>query len=410
MTQLIVSRAIQGIGAGGNFALAYIVVADISPPEKRGKMMALISFVWGISSVLGPTLGGLIVNYFSWRWIFYINLPLGSLALVCIFLYLKETRPKKKEASVDYLGAFALSTAILALLTAFLFGGRTYDWLSFEIIGLFLLTLGAGIGFYHAEKRAKEPILPPTFFRIRGFSFANSAAFFSSFAIFSLSAFSPLFIQGALGKTPAQLGLAMVPLSLGWSVGAVICGQFVNRLREKPFSLLGSLLLMVGSGLTLTFSTSTSLVFCSMVLALTGMGMGFISIGTLLMVQNSLEASHLGVATSSHQFARTLGGTVGVGVSGSLVTAHLTETMDELIRSDLRHEIPSSLFAPLHHSIENLFRPEVQSLLSADLQKSLHEAVGQGVKMVFWATLIASVVSLFFSYLLPKSRRSSSER
>jgi EmrB/QacA subfamily drug resistance transporter len=309
MTQLTLSRALQGVGAGGNFALAYIVLADISAPEKRGKMMALISFVWGLSSVLGPPLGGFIVHYVSWRWIFFINIPLGGLALFGILIYLKETREKKRKASIDYLGALTLSTTIFALLTAFLVGGRTYSWTSPQIILLLLITMISAIAFYHVEKRAKEPILPLDFFRVKGFSIGNGAAFFASFGIFSLSAFSPLFIQGALGKTPAQLGLAMIPLSLGWSVGAWACGQMVHLVKEKPSALLGSYLLVAGSGMTLFFSTSTTLVSCSIVLAIAGLGMGFVSISTLLLVQNSLSNSDLGVATASHQFSRTLGGT-----------------------------------------------------------------------------------------------------
>jgi predicted MFS family arabinose efflux permease len=293
MAQLTFSRAIQGVGAGGNFALAYIVLADISPPERRGKMMSLISFVWGLSSVLGPTLGGFIVNYFSWRWIFYMNVPLGIIALIGIGVHLEETREKKKEATIDCLGTLTLSTTILALLTAFLLGGRSYPWTSPHILGLFILTLCSGVFFYTIECHAKEPILPIEFFQVRGFSIANSSAFFASIAIFSLSAYSPLFIQGALGKTPAQLGLTMVPLSLGWSMGALFCGQIVHLLKERPSTLLGAFLLLAGCGLTLTFSISTSLTACSIVLAIAGFGMGFVSISTLLIVQNSLPGEDL---------------------------------------------------------------------------------------------------------------------
>jgi len=402
MTQLTVSRAVQGVGAGGNFALAYIVLADISPPERRGKMMSLISFVWGLSSVLGPTLGGFIVNYFSWRWIFFINIPLGILAFIGIWRYLEETREKKRDADIDYLGALTLSTTILALLTAFLLAGRSYAWTSPQILGLFVITLCSSRVFYTVERRAKEPILPIGFFRVRGFNIGNSAAFFASFSIFSVSAFSPLFIQGALGKTPAQLGMAMVPLSLGWSVGALVCGQMIHLLKEKPSALLGSVLLLAGCAMTLTFSISTSLTAFSIVLAIAGLGMGFVSISTLLIVQNSLSVEDLGVATTSHQFSRTLGGTIGIGVSGSFVTARLSETMDSLMHSGIYEKIPLSISNHLHQNIEDLFRPEIQSFLSKTVQHSLRDAVAQGVTWVFWASLIMSFACLFFSYRLPK--------
>jgi EmrB/QacA subfamily drug resistance transporter len=402
MTQLTLSRAVQGVGAGGNFALAYIVLADISPPERRGKMMSLISFVWGLSSVLGPTMGGFIVNYFSWRWIFFINVPLGIIALIGIWRYLEETREKKGGAGIDYLGALTLSTTILAMLTAFLLAGRTYPWTSPQILALFAITLCSALVFYFAERRAKEPILPIGFFRVRGFSVGNGAAFFASFSIFSLSAFSPLFIQGALGRTPAQLGMAMVPLSLGWSLGALVCGQMIHLLKEKPSALVGSVLLLAGCGLTLTFSVSTSLAAFSIVLAIAGLGMGFVSISTLLIVQNSLSGEDLGVATTSHQFSRTLGGTIGIGVSGSFVTVRLSETLESLIDSGIHEKIFLSITDPAHQNIENLFRPEIQAFLSSTIQQSLRNAVAQGVTLVFGASLIMACACLFFSSRLPK--------
>jgi len=405
MEQLIIFRALQGIGAGGNFALAYIVVADISAPWQRGKMMGLISFVWGIASVTGPAIGGFIVAYFSWRWIFYINIPLGSLALYGIAVYLIDLREKKQEVWIDYWGAATLSLCIFAVLIIFMVGGRSYNWMSPQILILLIGAAVSGFLFYHVEKRAKEPIINLDFFRLRGFSMANGAAFFSSFAIFSLSAYVPLFIQGALGRTPAQLGVAMIPLSLGWSVGALLCGQLIDRSREKPFSLFGALLLLGGSAALLTFDTATSLFVCSAVLAVAGLGMGFVSIGTLLMVQDSLSPSNLGVATSSHQFSRTLGGTIGIGASGGLVTVYLTKSLEGMMAGVPHEEVPLALFSGPGENIQNLFRPELQAMLSAGLQKALQEAVDQGLDMVFWVSAAAALFSLVLGFLLPNFRR-----
>jgi EmrB/QacA subfamily drug resistance transporter len=406
MTQLIVCRALQGIGAGGTFALAYIVVADIAAPEKRGKMMGLISFVWGVASILGPALGGFIVDCVSWRWIFYLNLPLGCAALLAILLYLEDVREKRRHASLDLLGAITLSIAVLALLAVFLVGGRTYPWVSLEIIGLGLLALGGGIGFCFAENRAKEPILALGFFRNLEFSFANSSAFFSSSAIFSLSAYSPLFIQEVLGKTPAELGMAMVPLSLGWSAGALICGQLITREREKPYSILGSLLLIVSAGLTVTASPATPLVVFSLVLAVGGVGMGFVSVATLLIVQNSLDAANLGVATSSQQFARTLGGTIGIGISGSLVSAYLANSIALVLSSADHGEISTSVAQHLLLNLDSVFQPDIQAALSPTIQKHLHEAVEKGVGLIFWSVLAASLVSLLCCILIPGRKQS----
>ena len=400
MMQLIISRVLQGIGAGGNFALVYIVLADISSPAERGKTLSLGSFIWGLASVLGPTFGGFIVTYFSWRWIFFVNVPLGAFCLVGIALYLIDVREKKKEAAIDYWGAVTLSTAILGLLTVFLMAGRSFDWVSPQIIGLSIITIAAGIAFYYAEKRAREPILSLDFFNSRGFSIGNGSAFLASFTIFALFAYSPLFIQGALGKTPLQMSVAMLTMSLGWSIGALVCGQMVNRFGQKPSTIFGCLCLVAGGGIMLTFSADTSLTTCSIVLGISGVGMGFVSMATLLVVQDSLDISDLGVATSSHQFARTLGGTIGVGISGSFVTMTLSNVMESLMKTDLKN-LPPSLIIEIKQNIENIFRLEVQAMLAPEIQKAMQEAVARGVLTVFWITFFTSLLCLLLSVLIP---------
>ena len=400
MAQLILWRVFQGIGGGGVFALVYIVLADISSPESRAKNLSLGSFIWGLASVLGPTFGGFVVTYFSWRWIFFVNVPLSILSLLGIGFYFVEVREKKKEAAIDYLGALTLSTGVLGLLTIFLLAGRTYDWDSPQIILLILVTIVSSIAFYFHEKRAREPILSLEFFGTRGFSAGNGAAFLASFSIFALFAYSPLFIQGALEKTPLEMSLAMLSLSLGWSMGALTCGQLVNRIGKKSSTIFGSLCLVIGGGITLTFSTTTAMTTCVIVLGLIGIGMGFVSMATLLIVQDSLPVSDLGVATASHQFSRTLGGTIGVGIAGSFVTATMSKTMNSLINAG-PYNGSASGSDQISPNIENLFRPEVQALLSPDVQKTMQDAVAQGVSMVFWVTLFASVLCLFFSIIIP---------
>jgi EmrB/QacA subfamily drug resistance transporter len=402
MSQLIICRALQGIGAGGTFALAYIVLSDLYPPESRGKMVGMISVVWGISSILGPPAGGFIVAFASWRWIFYMNLPMGGLALIGIFLYLRETREKKMHASIDFAGAITLSVAITALLTAFLLAGREYPWVSMQIGGLLAVFAVAGVCFWIAEKKADEPILALSFFREERFSLANGSAFFSSFAIFSLSAFSPLFIQGVLGMSPAQLGMAMVPLTIGWSAGSILCGQLITEATERAFSITGSLLLAAGSALALFFATpQVPVALFSSFLSLAGLGMGFVSIPTLLIVQKSLPQSELGVATASQQFARTLGGTIGIGISGGLVTARITETLDALMHSPLSEFIPATLSVRLAGNVESVFQLEIQNSLPPLVLEPLRGSIGSSVHIVFWCALGTSLLSLALCWLLP---------
>jgi EmrB/QacA subfamily drug resistance transporter len=405
MTQLILWRVFQGIGGGGIFALVYIVLADISSPESRGKTLSLGSFIWGLASVLGPTFGGFVVMYFSWRWIFFVNVPLSLVSLLGIGRYLVETREKKKDASIDLFGAMTLSITILGLLTIFMLGGRACGWLSPKLILIYLVTFGAGAAFYVAEKRARDPILSLDFFAIRGFSIGNAASFLASFTVFALFGYCPLFIQGAMGRTPVEMSLALLSFSLGWSLGAMSCGQAVNRIGKKLSTILGSLFLVAGGAVMLTFSTTTTLTTCSWVLGLIGIGMGFVSMATLLVVQDSLTSSDLGVATASHQFSRTLGGTFGVGISGSLVTAGLAKSMQPLSNAEsgiLALSSPNDII----QNIESFFRPEFQALLSPDIQRALQDAVARGVFIVFWITLIVSLLCLLISFMLPKQHHS----
>jgi EmrB/QacA subfamily drug resistance transporter len=398
---LIFSRVIQGIGAGGNFALVYVILTDVSSPEKRGKTLGFASFVWGIASVLGPTLGGLIVTYFSWRWIFFMNIPLGILSLGVVYFFLTELREKKKKVYLDLSGVITLSISILSLLTIFLIGGRTYPWISYEVLGLSLITLLFSIGFYMAEKRAREPILSLDFFRFKGFRNGNLAVFLSSFVIFSLFAYAPLFIQGVLFKTPMEVGFAMLSLSLGWSMGSLVLGQVIHRIEKKTSAVAGAVLLGTGAGATLLFTPETTMTFCFWTFLISGLGMGFVSLATLLVVQNSLKADDIGVATSSHQFARTLGGTLGIGICGGLFTARLAREMDKL-SSDHLSEIMHQQNTP--RNIENIFNPEMLSKFSESALEALRTAALSGLSLVFWIIFGVSIICIGCCLFLPKNK------
>jgi EmrB/QacA subfamily drug resistance transporter len=403
---LIACRALQGIGAGGNFALVYIVLADISPPEERGKTLSLGSFVWGLASVLGPTLGGFIVAYLSWPWIFFINVPLGALSLVGVGLYLVETRAKRKDASIDFAGALTLSITILSLLFIFLLAGQTYAWASPQILLLWAVTIIFGAWFYASEQRAQDPILPISFFKLRGFSIGNAAVFMSSFAIFAFFGFAPLFIQGSLGKSPVEVGATLLALSLGWSVGSLVLGRLVHGWGSRISATGGAVLLTAGCALTLTFSTATSTTVCFWVFALVGIGMGFVALATILVVQNSVEHADLGVATASHQFSRNLGGTIGIGICGGIFTAGFSAAIRSTLTGDQMEKLPEAVADQIRRNADSVLRPEVQAQLAPDVIQQLHQAISQGVLLVFWTTIAAALLCLLFCLLLPRDPRS----
>jgi EmrB/QacA subfamily drug resistance transporter len=403
---LIACRALQGIGAGGNFALVYIVLADISPPEERGKTLSLGSFVWGLASVLGPTMGGFIVVFFSWPWIFFINVPLGALSLAGVGLYLVETRAKKERTSIDFAGALTLATTIVSLLFVFLLAGQTYAWSSPQILILCAVTLVSGAFFYAAERRARDPILSLAFFKMRGFSIGNAAVFMSSFAIFAFFGFAPLFVQSALGKSPMEVGSTVLALSLGWSVGSLVLGRLIHRWGSRASAAAGAVFLSTGCVLTLTFSVATSTAACFWVFALVGVGMGFVALATILVVQNSVEPSDLGVATASHQFSRNLGGTVGVGICGSIFTAGFSAAMRSALAGGRMEKLPEAVADQIGRSADSVLRPEVQAQLAPEVIQQIHQAISQGVLFVFWTTIAAALLCLFLCLLLPRDPRS----
>jgi EmrB/QacA subfamily drug resistance transporter len=391
---LVFARVLQGIGAGGNFALVYIVLSDVSSAEERGKTLAWASFIWGIASVTGPTLGGFIVSYFSWRWIFWINLPVGLISLTGIGLYLVEMREKKRHVHLDWAGVATLTLSIMGLLTIFIMGGRTYPWLSLPMAGLTVISVLSLLGFLWAEKHAKDPLISLEFFTVRGFRTGNGAVFLSSFAIFGLFAYAPLYIQGGLGKSPLEVGWAMLTLSLGWSLGSLIAGRSINQLGKKRSTLLGAVCLTAGTGMTVFFSTDTAIAYCLSVFTLVGIGMGFISLSTLLVVQDSLSDADLGVATSSHQFARTLGGTVGVGACGGLVTTRLTTALSAT-------DLPAGLMDQILQNLESIFKPQFQAQIPAGARAVISTAVTNGVSMVFWMVLVVAVCCAFVCWRIP---------
>ncbi len=397
MIALIIARAFQGIGAGAIFALVYVVLADVSPPQSRGRTLSFASSVWGIASVLGPTLGGFIVSYFSWRWIFFINIPLGLISFWGIGAYLLDVRAKKDKVSMDFAGVASLSTAVLALLFAFLLGGRNYAWSSSLIIGLLILSLACIIAFIAIEHRAKDPILSIAFFRIRGFSTANAAVFLSSFVIFSMFAFAPLFIQGAQGRSPMVVGVSMLSLSLGWSLGALVLGQFIDRVGRKGTAVAGALCLMAGCAVTLTFTPATSTYYVFFNFFVIGIGMGWVALSTLLVVQSCLDEKDLGVATSSNQFARTLGGAVGVGICGSFIAARFSNLFESVRNSDLMRHLPGQ--------VESLLHPEAQATMPDALRHMVQDAVMGGVGGVFWTVTVAAGFCILLCLLMPAEKK-----
>lgn len=398
MEFLVVMRVFQGIGGGGIFALVYVVLSDVSAPEHRAKTISFGSVVWGIASLVGPTLGGFIVTWFSWRWIFFINIPLGLFSLYGIAAYFQEFREKTTGKKLDLTGALLLSGFILGLLTLIMTGGRELPVSSTPYLVIALATAISGLCFYIVERRAENPMLNFQYFKDRSYSLGNVLVFFASFAIFALFAYAPILLQGAMAKSPLQVGYAMLSLSLGWSIGAFVTGRQMNWIGKKRAIIIGALMLVIGTGITLGFSRSTGMAECFGAFLIVGLGMGFVSLSTLLVVQDRVEPADLGVATSFHQFSRTMGGTVGVGLCGGIVTERL---ISELTVAG--NTLPEALIQKLKESMANLFQQEFQAMIPRGMEVALQEAVLQGVYLALVIVFVVSLINLGLSLLLRHS-------
>jgi EmrB/QacA subfamily drug resistance transporter len=319
MTQLVVFRGIQGIGAGGLFPLSLAVIGNIVPPRDRGRWQGLIGAVFAASSIIGPAVGGFIVDNTSWRWIFLVNLPVGGLALVVILITMPRRAPQTDHA-IDWLGAGVLAGGTGALLLGLVWGGKSYPWTSGHVIGVLVLAGVLLLAFWFVERRAGEPILP---FRIlRNPIVAGSVACMAlvGMAMFGTISYVPLFVQGVIGTSATSSGVVLTPLMLGAVATSLLTGQLVSRTgRYRWNAVLGPVVLTIGMILLWRMNVNSTNAEAARAMVVAGIGIGSMMQVFVLSVQNAVPRSHIGSATALTQFSRQMGATVGVTIMGAIV-------------------------------------------------------------------------------------------
>ncbi|GAA4246915.1 MDR family MFS transporter [Dactylosporangium darangshiense] len=327
MTELIATRALQGIGAGGLMTLAFTIVSDVVAPRERARYQGLFGAVFGISSVAGPLVGG----YFAendWRWIFYINVPLAIFALYVCGRVLRLVPHTRREHRVDYLGATLMVAGCSALLLALSWGGNEYAWDSATIIGLFAGFAVLAALFVIVENRADEPILPLRLFKRATFSLANVSTFILGFAMFGSIIYVPLYLQIVKGATPTRSGLLMLPMMAGVIVTSIVAGRVISKLgRYKWFPVAGTVIMGTGLLLFTSLQVNTPLWQAFIYMTVIGVGLGLAMQPLILAVQNSLELRDMGAGTSAATFFRSLGGSVGVAALGAVMNNQLAKQM-----------------------------------------------------------------------------------
>ena len=343
MTELIIFRGIQGLGGGALIVSTQAVIGDVVSPRERGRYAGFIGGVFGISTVIGPLVGGLIVDNFSWRWIFYVNLPIGIVALVVLQLVLHTPSTRIRHA-IDYTGVGLLAGGLSAIVLYASLGGTTYSWWSGPMILLLVLAIGLSVAFVLAERRAREPLVPLRLFRIRVFSVASAIGFVIGMALFGAVTYIPLYLQVVKGASPTASGLQLLPLMGGLLVASIGSGQLIVRFgRYKIFPIVGTGLAVVGMLLLSRLGTGTSLVLADLYLAVLGLGLGFTMQVLVLAVQNAVSYENLGVATSTATLFRSMGGTIGVPVFGAIFANHLAKNLGRVLPPEVLAKLPSRI-------------------------------------------------------------------
>jgi EmrB/QacA subfamily drug resistance transporter len=387
MAELIAFRALQGLGAGGLIVTAIAVIGDVIPPRDRGRYQGVFGAVFGVSTIIGPLLGGFFVDNLSWRWIFYINLPLGAVAFAVIGAAFR-VRPAPKQHKVDYLGAGLLGGGLSAIVLFTSLGGSTWAWGSSEIIGLIVIGVVAIAGFVLVESRVPEPILPLSLFRNRTFAVTSAVGFIVGLSLFGAVTYLPLYLQIVKGVSPTKSGLQLTPMMLGLLVTSVVSGQLITRWgKYRIFPIVGTAVVTLGMFLLSRLGIGTSLWVAALAMVVLGLGLGMVMQVLVLAVQNAVDYKFLGVATSGSTMFRSIGGSIGVSLFGAIFTNRL--------HTELAQRLPPSAHLPSTTS------PAAIHALPPGVRDAYAHALTAALSPVFFVAAVISSVAFALALLLP---------
>ncbi|WP_226675581.1 MDR family MFS transporter [Mesobacillus jeotgali] len=392
MEMLILYRFIQGFGAGAVMPIATTIVGDIYSREERAKIQGYLSSVWGISAVSGPALGGLLVEYASWRYVFWINVPLGILAIAGLWLYLHEDIEKKKH-KIDYPGAVLLTVAISSLMIVLVEAGANWAWTSPKTIGLISLSVLTLILFIFQERRAEEPMMPFNIWRERSIFIANMTSLTTGVMLIGISSFLPAFVQGVMERSPIVAGFTLTAMSIGWPIAAAVSGRLLLRIGYRKTSLFGGAALIIGSILFVTLTTEAGPLWAAAGSFFVGVGMGLTSTAFIVSIQSTVAWQQRGIATAANMFMRNLGNTVGAALLGGVLNSSILSYMKKNGATDQDLTIDTA----------NVLLNESERMkLPADLKTILQDALTNALHSVYIVVFIFAIVSLLFILFLPK--------
>ena len=402
MTQLIVFRAVQGLGGGAVYALAFIIVGVVFPVEQRARMQGLIASVWGVASVLGPAGGGFIAEHWDWRWIFWINLPLGVTAAGLIIAGFREQRAEGARRSLDLAGAAILLSALMLLFYGLLVAANQLDLVTAESVSVVVGVAVLFTLFIVIEGKARDPLLPMALFRLPGYSRPTYLSLLAAMGIFGVIGFLPLYVQGALGGSATLAGLTLLPLSVGWTVGSLTSGRVTPVWGYRRVCATGMTLMVSGYIPFMLLEEAGGMTVMLVATFASGTGMGMTNVTALVAAQSAVPFQNLGVATSTLMLFRTIGGALIISIMGSILLQRMNAAFT-VIAADLKASVPDSVLQKLLNP-QNLLDPATRALIPADLTPSL---IGALVNALWWAFLVgltAAVAGLVLSCFLEGKR------
>lgn len=394
LTQLIVFRAVQGLGGGGLMVTTQAVVGDIVPARDRGRYQGIFGAVFGLASIAGPLIGGYFTTHLSWRWIFYVNLPFGIIAIIVLAATLPSVSRRVSHA-IDYAGAALLATALSGTIVVTDLGGLTYPWTSPFILGLIAIVIGSIAGFLAVERRASEPVVPLRLFRNRTFVISIVIGLIVGFALFGSVTYLPLFLQVVKGDSPTSSGLRMIPMMGGMLVSSIIAGQLISRRgRYKVFPIIGTAVMVLGLFLLSTMKPETSISTTSLLMMTLGLGLGLVMQVLVLVAQNSVDFRDLGVATSGATLFRLVGGSVGTAVLGAIFASRLHQ--------NLLRTLPASLSGAAGSAGANV-SPRAIAGLPPDVRQLYTRGFTESLNHLFLVATFIGLAGFFLSWFLPET-------
>lgn len=391
MEMLIGFRALQGLGAGGLMVGAMAIIGDLVPPRERGRYQGLMAGVMALAMIAGPLVGGFITDNLNWRWAFYVNIPLGGVALAWLLAKLDLPR-YRTEHRIDWWGAGLLSVGITSLVLITTWGGGQYAWGSWQIIGLAVLGVATLLAFAMVERRVAEPVLSLELFRNRNFALVSAIGFLLGFAMFGAINFLPLYQQTVQGSSATNSGLLLLPMMLAMMVVSIVAGQVITRTgRYKAFPIIGGFGMTGGMVLLSMVDVDTTKTQLALFMAVLGLGMGFLMQTTMLIAQNSVEQKDLGVASSAATFFRSIGGSFGVSLFGTIFVRHLHSDVSSRLGADAASRITSG---------GGQVDPTTLHLMPPAIKEAVFHGIASSLSTVFvWAIPFAAVVAVLALFI-----------